>query len=319
MISYSGLRNYKNLTLPNVVSYNGSMNIIKDLPKGYMIPIREKVGENSMLTEMIENSASRFCDSISYYPKGINPAVGVMMNNTDGKIQAKLPYRVMKDGAFRPPIIAQSDLVPLSRQKRSAISIDINPVFFDDTKVQKNIIDPKTARQIRKEILSTQYFQSEFPEKEEIYGREYDHSTQIKAIDLDHLNINDISSQKIYIPKNIEYVLETKKFIQEHPSIEIKNNKISNNNGKIQLIDIALSKEVLRKENMNLNKKYLPQTFERKELINNKENINGTIHNIKVIPKNSDFDIKIKNIREKINVRGDNENYNKGNLKHFIY
>jgi hypothetical protein len=42
-------------------------------------------------------------------------------------VQASNPYKVMKDGAFRPPMYTQSELLPLSRQRRSETSGITNP------------------------------------------------------------------------------------------------------------------------------------------------------------------------------------------------
>ena len=49
-----------------------------------------------------------------------------------GRTQAYLPYRVMRDGAFRPPVVTQADLLPLSRLPRIWTTAFTKPgfVFF---------------------------------------------------------------------------------------------------------------------------------------------------------------------------------------------
>jgi hypothetical protein len=64
----------------------------------------------------------------------VNPSVGVSYNGaTNAGIgvssfnrgqQAKLPYRVMMDGAFRPPVLAPVDLLPLSRMPRLVTKVN---------------------------------------------------------------------------------------------------------------------------------------------------------------------------------------------------
>ena len=79
-----------------------------------------------------------FVKQIQQFPRGVNPMVSVNYGNSGtnggqftsrpgttgtgqinlGRGQAYLPYRVNREGAFRPPIIPPQDLLPLSRQPR---------------------------------------------------------------------------------------------------------------------------------------------------------------------------------------------------------
>jgi len=67
----------------------------------------------------IHEGADRYSDAISYYARGTNPMVSVEYQNRGGSgAQAHLPYKIMRDGAFRFPMLRQKDILPLSRQKR---------------------------------------------------------------------------------------------------------------------------------------------------------------------------------------------------------
>ena len=80
-----------------------------------------------MLNEDIDGSSNRIAESILVYPRGINPMVGISFDNNGsngglrslqqqslhGSQQTKLPYRVNREGAFRPPILRAVDLYPL--------------------------------------------------------------------------------------------------------------------------------------------------------------------------------------------------------------
>ena len=54
--------------------------------------------------------------------------------NTLHSGQAYLPYRVARDGAFRPPIVSPFNLLPLSRMPRTNTSAFTKPGFVDFTK-----------------------------------------------------------------------------------------------------------------------------------------------------------------------------------------
>ncbi len=67
------------------------------------------------------------------------PMVSVQYNNTGlgfgrSSNEAFLPYRIIKDGAFRPPIVDLRDLMPLSRQPRNTTSINTSAEFIDFSK-----------------------------------------------------------------------------------------------------------------------------------------------------------------------------------------
>lgn len=141
----------ESVTLPSVVGGLGSMNILKDPPKGIFTRRIDKVGETSLLVDWVDSSitGSRICEVIKPYERGKNYMVDVEYGNNSSSggvihqyngltsdrvnsssvynTQAKLPYRIMREGAFRPPVISQFDLTPLSRQPRIWTYASTNP------------------------------------------------------------------------------------------------------------------------------------------------------------------------------------------------
>jgi hypothetical protein len=139
-ISYSGIIGHTaKVTLPSVEFGLGSINILRDPPKSIHTRRRNKVGETSSITAMIDESGSRACEAILQYPRGINPFAKVSYQNygnnggqrsggitKGGGRQAYLPYN-LGQGAFRPPIMRQEQLFPLSRLPRNSREVLTNP------------------------------------------------------------------------------------------------------------------------------------------------------------------------------------------------
>ena len=131
-LSYSGLTNHGKVTLPSVESWGTNMNILRDPPKSVHTRKIDKVGQTSNITSMIDDSTDRASEAIMVYARGVNPSVSVSYNNvgnnggqSSGALAglnntqaAKLPYPIMRDGVFRPPVLKQEQLLPLSRQPR---------------------------------------------------------------------------------------------------------------------------------------------------------------------------------------------------------
>ena len=166
-LSYSGLTNYGKATNPSVEMGLGSMNILRDPPRSITTRRIDKVGQTSSLTEMIDESGNRACEAINVYARGVNPCVSVSYGNAGnnggqrsnsifgssitGGLQAKLPYSIMKDGAFRPPIQTQDQLLPLSRLPRVNTESFTQPGFVDYSK--KIECSSEDYRQIKKNTL----------------------------------------------------------------------------------------------------------------------------------------------------------------------
>jgi hypothetical protein len=148
-ISYSGIVNYGKATLPSVESWGSNNNILRDPPRSITTRRIDKVTDSSMLDEEIDKSSDRVAESIRVYPRGSNVMVGVSYNNQGfnaGGQQAKLPYRVMRDGVFRPPILRPVNLYPLSRMPRNNTTVD--PIAYT-VDFQKKLVCPGTAKDYR--------------------------------------------------------------------------------------------------------------------------------------------------------------------------
>lgn len=145
-ISYSGVVGFKGkATLPSVDSWGENMNILRDPPKSITTRKIDKVGQTSEITQMIQESGDRAVEVIKVYARGTNPMVSVSYDNygTNGGMnirrsgqtpQSFLPYRVMRDGAFRPPVRDQRDLLPISRLPRNWTSSFSQPGFVNFAK-----------------------------------------------------------------------------------------------------------------------------------------------------------------------------------------
>ena len=179
-ISYSGLTNYGKATLPSAESWGTNMNILRDPPKSITTRRIDKVGQTSEITSMIDDSENRACEAINVYARGVNPMVSVSYDNTGnnggqrsggvygnsnvpgqglmtagGQTQAYLPYRVMRDGAFRPPVVNQTDLLPLSRLPRIWTTAYTKPGFVDFSKKMKSCGTAENTKEVKTTRLNT--------------------------------------------------------------------------------------------------------------------------------------------------------------------
>lgn len=177
-LSYSGLVNYGASTLPSVESWGNNMNILRDPPKSIHTRRITKVGETSSITEMVDESGDRTAETILVYPRGINPMVGVSYSNygnnggggqagsltglsqsftnlSTANTQSFLPYRTAVDGAFRPPVKSQTELLPLSRMPRVWTSQATTPGFVDYTKRMRDCGDSSNTREVQTDNIKT--------------------------------------------------------------------------------------------------------------------------------------------------------------------
>jgi hypothetical protein len=149
-ISYSGIigAGTGKAILPSVESWSTNNSILRDPPKSIMTRKIDKISDTSSLTQLCDESGDRVCEAISVYARGVNPMVSVSYGNEgnnsggngsivggqNGGKQAYLPYRIMKDGVFRPPILTPYQLLPISRQPRASTSNFTQPSFIDFSK-----------------------------------------------------------------------------------------------------------------------------------------------------------------------------------------
>ncbi len=155
MISFSSITDSPKLNLDDVSDWYITNTIIKDPPKGITTRRIIKVGEDNDLLNAEDDSTDRN-DAILQFARNVNPMVSVQYNNTGlgfgrSSNEAFLPYRIIKDGAFRPPIVDLRDLMPLSRQPRNTTSINTSAEFIDFSKG----IKPSENALKRNEVLNT--------------------------------------------------------------------------------------------------------------------------------------------------------------------
>jgi hypothetical protein len=158
-LSYSGIVNYGKVTLPSVESWGTNMNIIKDPPKSVHTRKIDRVGATSAITSAVDESGDRFCEAINYYARGQNPMVSVsygqgQKKSSIGGGEAFLPYRVAREGAFRPPIWRQEDLLPLSRMPRIWTEVGTQPYKPIFTKRIRNCGTVDDTREVKNHMLN---------------------------------------------------------------------------------------------------------------------------------------------------------------------
>ena len=164
-ISYSGLVSYGKSTLPSVDSWGTNMNILRDPPKSITTRKINKVLDTSQITTMIDEATDRASESILPFARGINPCVAVSYNNYggnggqnnvySGNSQAYLPYTIMKDGAFRPPLFRQENITPLSRLPRNWTKAFTQPGFVDFSKKMITCGTAEQTKEVKNNILKT--------------------------------------------------------------------------------------------------------------------------------------------------------------------
>lgn len=149
-LSYSGLQTKRRVTLPSVDMWGTSMNILKDPNVGVFTRRKDKVGDTQNILMEQDDSGDRAAEYIRVYARGVNPMVSVSYDNSgnnggqamsgagclggNGALasvygqQSRLPYQLE---TFRPPILRQEDLMPLSRLPRVWYHAETNPQFPD--------------------------------------------------------------------------------------------------------------------------------------------------------------------------------------------
>lgn len=277
-LSYSSIIGSRKFTLPSVEAGFGSMNIIKDPPKSIHTRRVNKVGQTSDLLSMQDDSGNRICEGISHYARGVNPSVSISYSNAgnyssyDGlaggpTAQAKLPYPIMKDGAFRPPVLRQEQILPLSRMSRVWTSAFTQPDFPDYTKRIRNCGTAEETREVRNKVLNlcaapTATYQIEKP-IEEPFEVKYVIQPTIKVavgsgtrtIDNTSLTVQDVNGtiDKRYSqihaqtnPNENKYINNSQfnhePFVQDLKTISITSNLGSNQVGRTNIDDLDYSK-----------------------------------------------------------------------------
>ena len=144
---------HEHITLGSVEDWGTNTNILRDPPRSLFTRRIDKVGQNTDITTLIDDSADRITEGVQVYARGVNPMVSVSYNNESNnagssgnlnsgiaRTQAFLPYTIMQEGAFRPPVRNPRDLLPLSRLPRVWFSRDapVSNTDYSKTKQQPN-------------------------------------------------------------------------------------------------------------------------------------------------------------------------------------
>ena len=79
--------------------------------------------------------------------------VGGAMRRT-GSTMASLPYKIMQGGAFRPPVLTQQQLLPLSRQARPTTRAFSMPGFADFTKKLRTACSASEAKAVKRAVIT---------------------------------------------------------------------------------------------------------------------------------------------------------------------
>jgi len=199
-LSYSALQTNRRVTLPSVEMWGTNMNIIQDPNQGIYTRKIDKVGDTQGVLLSQETSGDRIAEMIQVYARGVNPMVSVSYDNAGNNAGArrsilqpnpsvKLPYR---PEVFRPPIVRQEQLMPLSRQPREWFYALTNPMFphiLEETRCSNDVRSAISDRNPSMETVSNlQYFEKNmehesFPShsvhSDILHGSENDRTTGI--------------------------------------------------------------------------------------------------------------------------------------------
>jgi hypothetical protein len=151
------------VTLPSVDNYYLDTNILRDPPKAIFTRKIDKVFDNDYITKLVDDSPDRINEYIRVYARGKNPFVKVSYDNygTNGgqvagssRTQASLPYKVNREGAFRPTGLASPrDQLPLSRMAY----VLSEPILTTPSVINyaNERACPEKFREVKQELLST--------------------------------------------------------------------------------------------------------------------------------------------------------------------
>lgn len=129
-ISYSAIISKPKVTLPSVESWGTNMNILREPSKSVHTRRKDKVSD-ILFSQVVQDGTimggDRLAENILVYGRGLN----VTKVYGPDKDRPKQTYRLETNGAFRPPILRQEQLMPLSRQSRNWTDQFTNPGFTD--------------------------------------------------------------------------------------------------------------------------------------------------------------------------------------------
>lgn len=239
MLSYSSLVNKGKITLPSVDSWGTNNNIMKDPPKSIMTRRIDKVTDNNDLVKMIDNS-DRSSEAVMRFSRGVNPSVSVSYSNHGGSMQnfgnqqAFLPYRINKDGDFRPPVAAPQDLLPLSRLPRNTLSVTSTPSMPHYTKQLPNSRNQSTQNTVKPNIISNAVSATKTYMLQKPFQEPFEVSYSIQT----PLSVSSVPTKIAFSDRTVQNNITPTKSIQlDNLNISAETNK---NESKNQILSIDL-------------------------------------------------------------------------------
>lgn len=221
--SYSGITNYGKTTLPSVESWGTNMSILRDPVRSITTRRIDKVGDTNAISESIDGSGDRNCEAILTYARGVNPMVSISYNNNGNnggqgvgknQTQAYSSRTIMRDGEFRPPVLTQEELLPLSRQPRIWTNAFTQPGFADFSKKMRTCGTAQETKEVKNKMLHafvrpTAVYQVEKP-IEEPFEVKYVIQPTIKTSGSSGIRTMDLTNQHVLEPtkevnKNMMY------------------------------------------------------------------------------------------------------------------
>jgi len=226
-LSYSALQTNRRVTLPSVEMWGTNMNIIEDPNQGIYTRKIDKVGDTQGVLLSQETSGDRIAEMIQVYARGVNPMVSVSYDNAGNNAGArrsilqqnqsvKLPYR---PEVFRPPIVRQEQLMPLSRQPREWFYALTNPMFphiLEETRCSNDVRSAISDRNPSLETVSNlQYYETNLESNsglpshsvhsDILQGSEKDRTTQPLLNHLNNTHFHDSTLSKGIVENKLIY------------------------------------------------------------------------------------------------------------------
>ena len=275
-LSYSMITNNGKVSLPSVDSWSTNLNILRDPPKSIMTRKKERVGDTNSVSHNIEESGDRSCEAIQVYARGVNPFVSVSYSNhgnnggnrsggiiTGGQRAAKLPFPVLKDGAFRPEIRPLHELVPLSRRPRNHTKAFSKKCFIDFSRKLRGCGTSQNTKETKTQTLKacvrpTAVYKMENPISEPFEVKyviqpsiNVSANSGVRTLEITQQNVgiptkevdnNPLRSQAVSNVSDNRYInnndFDHTRYIQETNNHQVFSNFSSNNNNNNDIQDI---------------------------------------------------------------------------------
>jgi hypothetical protein len=165
----------------------GIPNILKNPTISVELPRKSRVGQDNYWLESNEDAGDRLRDTILPFARGVNPMVEVQFQNSGSTLtnnrQTSLPYKIQ---AFRPPIVKQEDVLPLSRLPR------LSTAMTTLAKKASNVRPYNKSNELKTIRLNVNYNSSKWPKpfresEQQIVklSKGFSNASSVRAIDVE--------------------------------------------------------------------------------------------------------------------------------------